>query len=58
MNHLADSAAELCGGGKDWYVGWQGIPMKNCPWENFNPVIGFKSGNLSVWEGGMYFLIA
>ena len=32
MDHLADSAAEMHPGEKDWYVGWQGIPMNNCPW--------------------------
>ena len=36
MDHLADSTAELHQGWKDWYVGWQGIPMDNCPWENVN----------------------
>ena len=48
MGHLADSAAELCQGGKDWFVGWQGIPMNNCPWGKREPVKVFKSGNLSL----------
>ena len=30
------------------YMGWQGIPMNNCPWEKCEPVMVFKSGNLSV----------
>ena len=47
MDHLADSAAELRQGGKDWYVGWQGIPMNNCHWEKCKPVIVFKSGSMS-----------
>ena len=34
--HLENSAAELRKGGKDWYVGWQGIPMNNWLWENMN----------------------
>ena len=25
MDHQANSSAELRHGGKDWYVGWQGI---------------------------------
>ena len=29
IDHLANSTAELRQGGKDWYVGWQGIPMNN-----------------------------
>ena len=45
MDHLANSAAELRQSGKDWHVGWQGIPLNNCPCE---PVIDFKSGSLSV----------
>ena len=48
MDHLADSAAELRQGGKDWYVDWQGIPMNNCHWEKCKPVIVFKSGSMSV----------
>ena len=36
MDHLAHRAAELGHGGIDWYVGWQGIPMNNCSWENVN----------------------
>ena len=48
MDHLANSTAELRQGGKNWYVGWQGIPMNNWPWEKCEPVIVFKSGNLSV----------
>ena len=27
MDHLADSTAKLCQGGKDRYVGREGIPM-------------------------------
>ena len=27
MDHLANSTAELCQGGKNWYVGWQSFPM-------------------------------
>ena len=48
MGHLADGTAELHHGGKNWYVGWQGIPMNNCPWEKCEPVIVFQSGNLFV----------
>ena len=36
MNHMENSTAELRQGVKDWYVGWQGIPMYNWPWENVN----------------------
>ena len=47
MDHPADSAAELRQGGKDWYVGWQGIPMNSCPRETCKSVKVFKSGTLS-----------
>ena len=50
MDHLA-SAAELRQGGKDWYVGWWGIPINNCPREKCEHVTAvLKSGNLSVWK--------
>ena len=29
MDHLANRTAELREGGKNWYVGWQGIAMNN-----------------------------
>ena len=54
MDHLADSAAELRQGEKDWYVGWQGIPMNNCLRKKCEPVIVFKSGNLAYESGCMY----
>ena len=57
MDHLADSTAELRQGGKDWYVGWQGIPMNNCPREKCEPVTVFKSGNLSM-KVDVFILIA
>ena len=42
MDRLANSTAELHQGGKDWYVGWQGIPMNNWPSGKI-PVIVLKS---------------
>ena len=48
MDHLANSTAELRQGGKDWYVGCQGIPVNKWPWEKCEPVVVVKSGNLSV----------
>ena len=44
MIHLADSADELRQGGKDWQVGWKGIPMNNCSSGNRDCL----SGNLSI----------
>ena len=29
MDHLADRTPELIQGAKDWYVGWQSIPVNN-----------------------------
>ena len=48
MDHLANSTAELGQEGKDWYVGWQGIPMISDLGEKCEPVIAFKSG---LWDG-------
>ena len=51
MDHLADSAAEVHQGGKDWYVGWQGIPMNNCPWEKCEHPLSYRQiPTLKDWE--------
>ena len=42
-------------GGEDWYVGWQGIPVNNCPWEKCESVIVFKVG-ICLHECGCIYL--
>ena len=50
MNHPADSTAELCQGGKGWYVDREGIPMDNSSWKECEPVIVFERLDLSVCQ--------
>ena len=33
MHYLAHSITKLCQGRKQWYEGWEGIPMYNCSWK-------------------------
>ena len=35
MDYLADSTAKLCQGGKGRYIGREGVPMDNNPWEEY-----------------------
>ena len=49
--HCSDSTTELREVEKAGIlVGWQGIPMNNRPLEECEPVIIFKSGNLSFYK--------
>ena len=50
MAHLADSTAKLCQGGKGWYVGREGVPIDDSPWEESEPVIILVSLDLSVCQ--------
>ena len=54
MDHLANRTAELRQGGKDWYVGWQSIPVNNCLLEKCEPVIVYKMGICLYERGCMY----
>ena len=50
MDHPVDSTAKLCQGGKDHYVGREGIPMDDSSGNECEPVIVFKSLDLSVCQ--------
>ena len=52
MDHLVDSIAKLCQGGKGWYVGREGIlmAMDTSSGKECEPVIVFESLDLSVYQ--------
>ena len=39
MDHLADSTAYLCQGGKNRYIGREGVPMDDSPVKGCGPVL-------------------
>ena len=50
MDHPADSTANLFQGGKDRYVGREGIPIDDSSGKECEPVIGIESLDLSVCQ--------
>ena len=50
MDHLADSTAKLCQGGKGQYVGRDGIPLDDSSGKECEHVIVFESLDLSVCQ--------
>ena len=50
MKYIADSTAKLCQSGKGGYVGREGVPMDNSSGGKCEPVIVFKSLDLSVCQ--------
>ena len=44
MHYLAHSIAKLCQGRKQWYEGWEGIPMYHCSGEEGVFIVIFSVG--------------
>ena len=52
MYYLAHSITKLCQGRKQWYEGWEGIPMYDCSGKEGVFIVVLECGYLSVCQCG------
>ena len=52
MHYLAHSITKLCQGRKQWYEGWEGIPMYDCSGKEAVFIVVLECGYLSVCRCG------
>ena len=50
MHYLAHSITKLCPGRKQWYEGWEGIPMYDCSGKEGVFIVFLECGYLSVCQ--------
>ena len=50
MHYLAHIITKLCQGSKQWYEGWEGIPMYDCSGKEGVFIVVLECGYLSVCQ--------